>query len=107
MSFTASHFLIDVRYSLGGAEMLSRVGFQFSIAQPEMQNLRWNSVQGSIMAKILASPLSARDEKSILATLISSIVASIATGGGARRLGFDPVLDELFGLTNNKQEVRN
>ena len=99
-------FSIDVRYSLGGAEMLSRVDFKFSIAKPEMQNLTGNSVQGRHYGKN---------------TGISFVRAGreIDFGGfdfierseprhrwwGAE-VRFDPVLDELFGLTNNKQEVR-
>ena len=58
------------------------------------------------MAKILASPLSARDEKSILAALISSSVSEPRHRWWGAEVRFDPVLDELFGLTNNKQEVR-
>ena len=97
-------FSIDVRYSLGGAEMLSPVRFQFTIAQPEIQNLGGNSIQGRHYAKNTGISFVARDEKSILMVSISSSAASHGTAGGVQEVRFDPVLDELFGLTNNKQE---
>lgn len=99
-------FSIDVRYSLGGAEMLSQVGFQFTIAQPEMQNLTGNSVQGRHYGKNtgISFVRAGREIDFGGFDFIERSEARHRWWGAEVR--FDPVLDELFGLTNNKQEVR-
>ena len=99
-------FSIDVRYSLGGAEMLSPVRFQFTIAQPEIQNLGGNSIQGRHYAKNtgISFVRAGREIDFDGFDFLERSEPRHRWWGAEVR--FDPVLDELFGLTNNKQEVR-
>lgn len=99
-------FSIDVRYSLGGAEMLSKVGFQFTIAQPEIQSLHGSSPQGKHYAKNtgISFVRAGREIDFGNFDFLDRYEPRHRWWGAEVR--FEPVLDELFGLTNNKQEVR-
>lgn len=99
-------FSIDVRYSLGGAEMLSRVGFRFTIAQPEIQNLGGNSVQGRHYAKNTGISFVRAGREIDFGSFDFIERSEPRHRWWGAEVRFDPVLDELFGLTNNKQEVR-
>lgn len=96
-------FSIDVEYHGG----VSKVEFRCTIAKPEIQNLTGNSTVGKHYAEN---------------TGISFVRAGREIDFGAFgfidrseprhrwwgiEIRFDPVLDELFEITNNKQEVRS
>ena len=100
-------FSVDVRYSLGGAEMLSRVGFQFTIAQPEMQNLGGNSVQGKHYGSNAGISFVRAGREIAFDHFDFFDRGEYRHRWWGAEVRFSPVLDELFGLTNNKQEVRN
>jgi hypothetical protein len=98
-------FSINVKYLHNGSEKTSKVEFRFTWAKPSIQNLGGNSVQGKHYG---------------LNTGISFVRAGREIDFGAfgflddsdprhrwwgAEVRFDPELDELFGVTNNKQEV--
>ena len=90
-------FSIDVRYSLGGAEMLSRVDFKFSIAKPEMQNLTGNSVQGRALWQKYWHLLCPRGTRNRFWRLwFHTSVASRGTRWWGAEVRFDPVLRRAF-----------
>lgn len=99
-------FEIDVKYSVGELEQTSKVGFRFTLALPTIQNLTGNSPQGRHYAKNtgISFVRAGREiDFGAFGFLDSSEPRHRWWGAEIR---FEPVLDELFGVTNNKQEVR-
>lgn len=100
-------FTIDVKYHDGFHEAISKIEFRFTIANPTIQNLGGNSKVGKHYAdNVGISFVRAGREIDFgsFGFLDSSEPRHRWWGAEVR---FDPVLDELFGVTNNKQEVRN
>ena len=99
-------FSIEFEYELGEHIGKSAVEFRFSIAKPSIQNLGGNSAQGKHYGKNTGISF-VRAGREIdfdsFGFLDSSEPRHRWWGAEVR---FEPVLDELFGVTNNKQEVR-
>ena len=104
-SFNQS-FSVDFEYEHGGHVATSAVEFRFTIAKPSIQNLGGNSIQGKHYAKNTGISF-VRAGREIDFSAFGFLDASEPRhrwwGAEVR---FEPVLDELFGVTNNKQEVR-
>lgn len=99
-------FSIDIPYSKGDKNALSKVHFYFSIANPSIQNLGGNSDVGRHYGNNTGISF-VRAGREIDFGAFGFLDASDPRNRwwGAE-IRFDPVLDELFGVTNNKQEVR-
>lgn len=99
-------FSIDIRYHDGVSEKSSEVEFIFTIAKPSIQNLGGNSPQGKHYGRNTGISF-VRAGREIdfggFGFMDSSEPRHRWWGAEVR---FEPVLDELFGVTNNKQEVR-
>ncbi|MCR9106005.1 MAG: ATP-binding protein [Gammaproteobacteria bacterium] len=100
-------FPIDIEYYAGDVVKTSKVEFRFSVAKPSIQLLGGNSTQGKHYQKNTGISF-VRAGREIdfgsFGFLDSSEPRHRWWGAEVR---FDPVLDELFGVTNNKQEVRS
>lgn len=100
-------FSIDIKYNDGLVEKTSKVWFRFSIAKPTIQNLGGSSKIGKHYGRNTGISI-VRAGREIDFGAFGFIDASDPRhrwwGAEVR---FEPVLDELFGVTNNKQEIRS
>ena len=99
-------FPVEVKYLAGDVVKTSKIEFRFTIAQPTIQSLGGNSAQGRHYAKNtgISFVRAGREiDFGAFGFLDSSEPRHRWWGAEIR---FDPILDELFGVTNNKQEVR-
>lgn len=99
-------FSIDIPFVFGNKTTTSKVHFIFSIANPSIQNLGGNSEVGKHYGNNSGISF-VRAGREIDFGAFGFLDASDPRNRwwGAE-IRFDPVLDELFGVTNNKQEVR-
>lgn len=99
-------FTVDIPYYNGMEEKISKLEIRFSIAKPSIQNLGGKSSQGKHYAQNTGISF-VRAGREIDFGAFGFLDASEPRhrwwGAEVR---FEPVLDELFGVTNNKQEVR-
>ncbi len=99
-------FEIDIPYMSGNTEQTSKVGFRFTISLPSIQNLGGKSIVGKHYGNNTGISF-VRSGREIDFGSFGFLDASEPRHRwwGAE-IRFEPVLDELFGVTNNKQEVR-
>ncbi len=99
-------FSINIPYHNGFHESMSKVVFNFTIAKPSIQNLGGNSEVGKHYGNNTGISF-VRAGREIDFGAFGFLDASDPRhrwwGAEVR---FEPVLDELFGVTNNKQEIR-
>lgn len=99
-------FDIDVKYHNGISEVTSKVGFRFSVAKPEIQALGGNSAVGKHYHDNTGISF-VRAGREIDFGRFGFIDASDPRHRWwGVEIRFEPVLDELFEITNNKQHVR-
>ena len=99
-------FEIDVKYHNGISEVTSKVGFRFSIAKPEIQALGGSSAVGKHYHDNTGISF-VRAGREIDFGRFGFIDASDPRHRWwGVEIRFEPVLDELFEITNNKQHVR-
>jgi hypothetical protein len=99
-------FDIDVKYHNGVSEVTSKVGFRFSMAKPEIQALGGNSAIGKHYHDNTGISF-VRAGREIDFGRFGFIDASDPRHRWwGVEIRFEPVLDELFDITNNKQHVR-
>jgi Histidine kinase-, DNA gyrase B-, and HSP90-like ATPase len=100
-------FSLNVPYLDGDETKTAKVEFRFSIAKPEIQNLGGGSDLGKhYLENTGISFVRAGREIDFGAFGFLDVSDSRHRWWGAE-VRFDPVLDELFGVTNNKQEIRS
>ena len=101
------NFKVPVSYNLGGSDSVSEVEFRFSIAKPEIQKLGGSSAVGKHYGHNtgISFVRAGREIDFDSFGFLTSVDARHRWWGAEVR--FEPVLDELFGLTNNKQSVRS
>ena len=99
-------FDIDVKYHNGISELTSKVGFRFSVAKPEIQALGGNSAIGKHYHDNTGISF-VRAGREIDFGRFGFIDASDPRHRWwGVEIRFEPALDELFEITNNKQHVR-
>jgi hypothetical protein len=99
-------FDIDVKYHNGISEVTSKVGFRFSVAKPEIQALGGNSAVGKHYHDNTGISF-VRAGREIDFGRFGFIDASDPRHRWwGVEIRFEPALDELFEITNNKQHVR-
>ncbi|MEO1945264.1 MAG: ATP-binding protein [Candidatus Thioglobus sp.] len=99
-------FDIDVKYHNGISEATSKVGFRFSVAKPEIQALGGNSAIGKHYHDNTGISF-VRAGREIDFGRFGFIDASDPRHRWwGVEIRFEPALDELFEITNNKQHVR-
>lgn len=98
-------FSIEIKYWAGETEKTSKVEFRFTVAKPSIQNQGGNSILGKHYGKNTGISF-VRAGREIDFGVFGFLDASEPRHRwwGAE-IRFEPVLDELFGVTNNKQEV--
>ncbi|MCY4641125.1 MAG: ATP-binding protein [Gammaproteobacteria bacterium] len=102
-----SKFSIDVKYDPGnGVAKTSEVQFRFSIAKPSVQNLGGNSLQGKHYGKNTGISFVRAGREIDFGSFGFTDSSEPRHRWWGAEIRFEPVLDELFGVTNNKQEVR-
>ncbi len=99
-------FTIDIRYHDGVSEKISKVEFIFSIAKPSIQNLGGNSPQGKHYGRNTGISFVRAGREIDFGSFGFTDASEPRHRYWGAEVRFDPVLDELFGVTNNKQEVR-
>ena len=100
-------FTIDIPYMDGFHEKKSKVEFRFTIAKPEIQNLGGSSKVGKHYGNNTGISI-VRAGREIDFGAFGFLDASEPRHRWwGIEVRFEPVLDELFGVTNNKQEVRS
>ena len=100
------NFDIDVKYHNGISEVTSKVGFRFTVALPEIQALGGSSAVGKHYHDNTGLSF-VRAGREIDFGRFGFIDASDPRHRWwGVEIRFEPVLDELFGVTNNKQHVR-
>ncbi len=99
-------FSIDIKYRDAMGVKTSKVDFIFSVSLPSLQNLGGNSAQGKHYGKNTGISF-VRAGREIDFGAFGFLDASEPRHRWwGIEVRFEPVLDELFGVTNNKQEVR-
>ncbi len=104
---TEEPFSIDVKYKDGFHESISKVWFRFTIAKPNIQNLGGNSVVGKHYADNTGISVVRAGREIDFGSFGFLDASEPRHRWWGAEIRFDPVLDEYFGVTNNKQEVRS
>ena len=102
-----ARFTVPIAYSLGGPESISDVEFIFSCAKPEIQKLGGNSPVGQHYAKNTGISFVRAGREIDFGDFGFLEASEPRHRWWGAEVRFEPVLDELFGLTNNKQSVRS
>lgn len=100
-------FSIDIPYNNGAEDLVSKVEFRFTIAKPTIQNIGGGT---KIVGKHYGNNTGISFVRAGREIDFGSFGFLDASEPRHRWWGaevrFEPVLDELFGVTNNKQEIR-
>lgn len=103
----AEPFSLDVPYKFGNKELNSKVWFRFTIAKPSIQNIGGGTKKIGNHYRNNTGISFVRAGREIDFGSFGFLDASEPRhrwwGAEVR---FEPVLDEYFGVTNNKQEIR-
>lgn len=99
-------FSVDIPYMDGFHERISRVEFRFSIAKPEIQNLGGGTKVGRHYANNTGISFVRAGREIDFGSFGFLDASEPRHRWWGAEVRFEPVLDELFGVTNNKQEVR-
>ena len=100
-------FKVPIKFELDGYENESDVEFIFSIAKPEIQKLGGNSALGKHYAKNTGISFVRKGREIDFGDFGFLEASEPRHRWWGAEVRFEPVLDELFGLTNNKQSVRS
>ena len=103
---TYEEFKVPVTYNLGGADMVSELEFRFSVAKPEIQKLGGLSPVGKHYGHNTGISFVRAGREIDFDTFGFIDRSDPRHRWWGAEVRFSPVLDELFGLTNNKQSVR-
>lgn len=106
-SFTQSHISLPVAYLDGTEEKVSNVELRFTIANPEIQKLGGNSVVGKHYGENVGLSFVRAGREIDFNTFGFLDQSEPRHRWWGAEIRFEPALDELFGVTNNKQEVRS
>lgn len=102
-----NEFPIPVKYETSDGKIkTSQVQFRFSIAKPSIQNLGGNSQQGHHYGKNTGISFVRAGREIDFGSFGFLDASEPRHRWWGAEIRFEPVLDELFGVTNNKQEVR-
>lgn len=107
ISFTHTHISLPIAYSDGKEEKISNVELRFSIANPEIQKLGGNSIVGKHYGENVGLSFVRAGREIDFNTFGFLEQSEPRHRWWGAEIRFEPVLDELFGVTNNKQEVRS
>jgi len=99
-------FPLEVPYIDGDEEKTSIVEFRFTVANPSIQNMGGNSKVGRHYAHNTGISFVRAGREIDFGTYGFLDASEPRHRWWGAEVRFDPVLDELFGVTNNKQEVR-
>ena len=99
-------FSIDVKYRDALGERTSKVDFLFSFSKPSIQNLGGNTPQGKHYGKNAGISFVRAGREIDFGSFGFLEASEPRHRWWGAEVRFQPVLDELFGVTNNKQEVR-
>ena len=99
-------FDIDVKYQIGDTEAISKVGFSFTIALPEIQALGGSSALGKHYLNNTGISFVRAGREIDFGNFGFFDASDYRHRWWGIEIRFEPVLDELFGVTNNKQHVR-
>ena len=99
-------FSIDVPYHDGTREAISKVEFRFTIATPEIQNLGGSSIVGKHYGNNTGISFVRAGREIDFGSFGFLDASEPRHRWWGAEVRFEPVLDELFGVTNNKQEIR-
>jgi len=99
-------FYIDVKYQIGDTEAISKVGFRFTIALPEIQALGGSSALGKHYLNNTGISFVRAGREIDFGNFGFFDASDYRHRWWGIEIRFEPVLDELFGVTNNKQHVR-
>lgn len=99
-------FSIDVKYRDALGERTSKVDFIFSFSKPSIQNLGGNTPQGKHYGKNAGISFVRAGREIDFGSFGFLEASEPRHRWWGAEVRFQPVLDELFGVTNNKQEVR-
>jgi hypothetical protein len=99
-------FEIDIPFIPGNTEKTSKVGFRFTISEPSIQNLGGNSPVGKHYGNNTGISFVRAGREIDFGSFGFLDASEPRHRWWGAEIRFEPVLDELFGVTNNKQEVR-
>ena len=99
-------FTIDIPYQDGTHEAISKVEFRFTVATPEIQNLGGSSKTGKHYGNNTGISFVRAGREIDFGSFGFLDASEPRHRWWGAEVRFDPVLDELFGVTNNKQEIR-
>ncbi len=99
-------FNVPIKYHNGINEVISEVLITASIAKPEIQDLGGNSTQGKHYADNTGISFVRAGREIDFGTFGFLDRSEPRHRWWGIEIRFEPELDELFGVTNNKQEVR-
>ena len=100
-------FTIDVKYYDGKEEKTSKVEFRFSIAKPSIQELGGGSEQGKHYLNNTGISFVRACREIDMGSFGFFDIGEYRHRWWGAEIRFSPVLDELFGVTSDKQHVRN
>lgn len=102
-------FHVDVKYEdpYTFEEKISKIRIVTSIAKPQIQNLGGNSIVGKHYAKNTGISFVRAGRELDIGNYGYVEASEPRHRWWGIEVRFEPVLDEYFGVTNNKQEVRN
>ena len=100
-------FALDVPYIDGEEEKVSSVEFRFTVANPSIQNMGGNSKVGRHYGHNTGISFVRAGREIDFGNKGFLDASDPRHRWWGAEVRFDPVLDHLFGVTNNKQEVRS
>ncbi len=100
-------FTIDVKYHNGFHDAVSKVEFRFTYAKPSIQEKGGKSKVGRHYGDNTGISFVRAGREIDFGSFGFLDASEPRHRWWGAEVRFDPVLDEMFGVTNNKQEVRN
>ena len=97
---------LGVKYLSGGQERESKVKIRFSVAKPSIQKLGGNSEVGKHYRKNTGISFVRAGREIDFGSFGFFDTSEYRHRWWGAEVRFEPVLDELFGVTNDKQQVR-